>query len=373
MKTLVITLEYPPQVGGIASYIYNFMSHEPVDDFVVYAPKMRGDREFDVKNKWKVYRRKPYWPLWPKWLRMYFQIRKIIKKEKIERLFIHQALPVGYIGRLVKKFNKIPYTIFLHGTDLEMATRHGWKRSNFKKVCQNAERIIVNSNFLQNKLAQKIENLTTPVQVLYPAPADEFFTKVSDETLKKLRAELALNGKKVMITVARMVEGKGYPHLARLLPELIREVPNLVWIIIGDGPKKPELLRTIQKNNLQNVVRFFGLVPREELPKYYQLSDLFVLLTHADESQEEAWGTVFLEAAASGLPVVAGRAGGVEEAVEDRTAGFVVDTRQSGAVASVIVELLKNAEYAKQMGAAGRERTMREFTWEKQIQKISNI
>ena len=372
MKTLIITLEYPPQAGGIASYVYNFAAHLPVSDVVVYAPRLKGDKEFDAKQGWKVYRRQPHWLLWPRWIRMLFQILEIIKKEKIEHLYIHQALPAGYVGLLLKKFKKLPYTIFLHGTDVTLAVRSAWKLKRFRQVLAGAERVVVNSNFLKNKVEGKLENLKTPVEVLYPSPADDFFIKTPEEIVRKLKTELALNGKRVMLTVARMVEGKGYPHIAHMLPELVRRVPNLAWLIIGDGPKKAELVGLIQKNHLQNVVRLLGVVPREELPKYYQLADLFVLLTHADESQEEAWGTVFLEAAASGLPVVAGRAGGVEEAVENSVTGAVVDIYQEKAVIETIVGLLENTEQAGKMGQAGQERVMNEFTWEKQLLRLKD-
>jgi phosphatidylinositol alpha-1,6-mannosyltransferase len=105
---------------------------------------------------------------------------------------------------------------------------------------------------------------------------------------------------------------------------------------------------------------------------YYQLANVFVLLTHPDESAEEGWGTVFLEAAASGLPVVAGRAGGVEEAVEHLVNGLVVDVYQVPSVVASIVELLKNPDYAGKMGSAGKARVKAEFVWSKQLAKILN-
>jgi phosphatidyl-myo-inositol dimannoside synthase len=175
----------------------------------------------------------------------------------------------------------------------------------------------------------------------------------------------------VIITVARMTEGKGYPHLIRLFPKILEKIPNLVWLIVGDGSKKDEIIKSIQKNYLQNVIRFIGRMPYVELPKYYQLADLFVLLTHSDESAvEEAWGTAFVEAAACGLPVVAGRGGGVEEAVQNTITGLVVDVYQDQSIISAVTELLRNKDYAKQMGQAGRERVIREFNWSEQLRKL---
>src|SRR3989338_96782 len=362
MKTLIITLEYPPQIGGIASYVANFTAHIPPEEVVVYAPVMKGDKEFDAQNNWKVYRRDTYWLfIWPRGLGMFFQVRRIVKKEKIERIHIHNVLPVGYIGYLLRKLSKVPYTIFLHGTDFQLAIQDRSKFKKFRRVVRTAELVVVNSTFLKKKLLERVEDLAN-VRVNYPCPADFFLTtSITEEEKQHLLSQLALEGKKVILTVARMVEGKGYPHIIRLLPNILKEIPNLVWIIIGDGPKKQMVIDQLQKQGLQNVVRFLGLVPLAELPKYYQIADTFVLLTHPDETAEEGWGTVFLEAAASGVPVVAGRVGGVEEAVEHMGRGIVVDVQQGKAVVETIVQLLKNPEYAREMGRKGRERVEKEF------------
>lgn len=369
-KTLIITLEYPPQAGGIASYAYNYAAHSTPGSVVVYAPVLPHADVVDKNAPWTVYRRRPYWFLvWPHWLRLFFQVWSIVGREKITHLDIHQVLPVGYVGYILKKIKKIPYTIFLHGTDISMATRGSFKRKNFQKICAAAERVVVNSEFLKKKLLERAE-VTTPITVVYPCPADNFLLSVTPDKIKKIKQQLALEGKKIIISVARMVEGKGYPHVIRLLPEVLKEVPNLVWLIVGLGPKQQEIFNAVQKHYLQNVVRFLGQISFEELPAYYQASDAFVLLTHPDEGAEEGWGTVFIEAAAGGLPVVAGRSGGVEEAVQEGVTGLVVDVHQDKAVVKAIVDVLKDPEYARKLGQAGLARVKQEFTWEKQLAKL---
>jgi phosphatidylinositol alpha-1,6-mannosyltransferase len=368
MKTLIITLEYPPQIGGIASYVLNLAVHLPADETFVYAPKMNDDSVFDAKNNWRVVRAKPYFSfIWPRWLRLYWQVRKIVKKEKIERLMIQHVLPAGYIGFLIKKSLKIPYYIFLHGSDLEIGLKK--KRRKLSLVCRNADKVIVSSAFLKNKLLAKIDSLDN-TQVVHPAPGDLFISGINANDVRMAKSQLALEGKKVIITVARFADGKGLPHFIRLLPSILEKVPNAVWLVIGDGPKKNDIINAVQKAGFQNVVRFLGRLDYSTLPLYYHLSDLFVLLTHKDESAEEGWGTVFMEAAACGLPVVAGRVGGVDEAVEHLVTGLLVDAYQDEQVVSAISELLLKSDYAKQMGAAGRERVLNDFTWEKQIAKI---
>jgi phosphatidylinositol alpha-1,6-mannosyltransferase len=372
MKTLIVTLEYPPQVGGIANYIFNLSSHLPTQEVVIYAPEHKQQTEFDNKNNWKTYRLNPYWNfIWPRWLRMFFQISALVEAEKIEMLYINHVLPVGYVAYLIQKLKKVPYILFLHGTDIEMAVTNQSKRKKFIKLVRAAQSVVVNSEFLKNKLQTVVENLVD-VKVIYPCPSDKFFdtTMVDQSEIDLLRSRLALNGKKVIITVARMVEGKGYPHLVNSLSEILKKIPNIVWLVVGDGPKNKEVFEMVQKKSLQNVVRFLGSVERSELIKYYHLADLFVLLTHKDENHEEGWGTVFLEAAACGLPVVAGRVGGVEEAVLDEQTGLIVDTYQTQNVVSAIVRLLSDQELAKKFAQAGQERVLNNFRWSKEILKL---
>lgn len=371
MKTLILTLEYPPQIGGIASYTYNLAKNIAPEDVIVYAPKMPGDAEIDKKNPWKVVRTKPYFAFfWPRWIKMLWQVWGIVKKENIGQIYVHHTLPAGYVAYLIKKFKRIPYTVFFHGTDLALGLKN--KKRKLKQVCSNAEKIVVNSIFLKNQFLNHFEDLESKMVVVYPCPDKIFLDRVPEADLKKMKSQLALDGKKVIVTVARMSEGKGYPHLIRLLPKILEKVPNLVWLMIGDGPKKDEVMSAIQKNFLQNVTRFIGFVPYTELPKYYQVSDAFVLLTHPDEaSGQEAWGTSFIEAAASGLPAIAGRSGGTEEAVQNLVTGLIVDVYQDQSIVSAISDLLREGEYAKKMGEAGRQRVLNEFTWEKQLEKLN--
>ncbi|MDD2757894.1 MAG: glycosyltransferase family 4 protein [Patescibacteria group bacterium] len=365
MKILIITLEYPPQIGGIASYAYNLAAHLPAKETFVYAPKVPGGSEWDKKNSWKTYRHKPYFAFfWPRWLRMYWQIKKIVKREGIERLLIQHALPSGYVGYLIKKFIKVPYLVFLHGTDLKMGLKN--KARQLKIVCKNADKVVVGSEFLKHKLTSRFEDLNNVV-VVHPCPGDIFLSPISDQEKEMMRAQLALGGKKVVLTVARLADGKGFPHFIRLLPKILIKVPNLVWLVVGDGPKKNQIIDLVQKNNLQNVVRFLGQVNYDELPKFYHLTDIFVLLTHKDETAEEGWGTVFMEAAACGVPVVAGNVGGVEEAVENLVTGLLVDTYQDTQVVAAVSDLLREKDFAKKMGEAGRQRVLNEFTWAKQL------
>ncbi|MFA6427435.1 MAG: glycosyltransferase family 4 protein [Candidatus Magasanikbacteria bacterium] len=372
-KTLIVTLEYPPQVGGIATYVHEMALALDKDNVVVYAPKMKGDKDFDSGVPFKIIRKSPFFPrfLWPRWLRLVFQIWHIVKKEKIEVMLINHVLPVGYVGWILKKIIHVPYVIVSHGTDVLLGTRNAWKIKMMRKVVRTSEQVVFNSESLRGRFLRVLPEFETKTCVVYPCPEPDFFVSPDQNELNSLRSSLALQGKKVMLTIARFDEGKGFPHLVRLLPKLLEREPHLVWVVIGDGKKKKEFLEEVQKRSLQNVVRYIGEVPHSQLKKYYYLADIFVLLTHPDEGREEGLGMVFLEAAAAGIPVVAGKSGGVDEAVLHTKTGLVIDIHQQAmAVDDGIILLLQDKEYANTLGVAAKERMKTEFVWKNQLKKL---
>ncbi|MFA6486403.1 MAG: glycosyltransferase family 4 protein [Candidatus Magasanikbacteria bacterium] len=373
MKILIVTLEYPPLVGGIASYVCDFARHIDPKDVIVYAPDTREGVRFDAANKFKTYRRNPFFSLfWPRWIRAWWQIIRIVKREKIEMIHIHHILPMGYIALIIKRLFKVPYTVFLHGSDLYFSTKTPLKRSNFNRICRQAHTVVVNSQFCKQKLDSIVGELSS-IKIIYPCPSDDFFDiSIDQKRIDQIKSELALNGKKTIISVSRLVERKGHALFVSALELVLKKIPNAIWLIVGDGPEKKMLTEMINARGLQSVVRFLPSMPAHETAKYYHCADLFALLTHQDkDGVEEAWGIVFLEASACGLPIIAGRSGGVEEAVLNNETGLIVDARNIKQTANSIIDLLNNPDYSRRLGDAGRERAREEFRWQKQLRKFS--
>lgn len=372
-KTLIITLEYPPQVGGIATYVHDLADALDPKQTIVLAPWHAESAAWDSQRKYRVVRRKLLFPffIWPRWIKLCWIVSRLVKKEGIELIMIHHVLPVGYAGVLMRMLKKVPFLIFSHGTDLIAGTHTAWKRAMVARVAQRAEQIIFNSESLKRRFLRVLPQFEKSSMVLYPCPEATFLTPPKEEELTQLREQYALEGKQVMLSVSRLDEGKGFPHLIRIMPDILQYAPNLVWVIVGDGPKWRATLEMIYKNELQNVIRYVGMVPHEMLKPYYYLADLFVLLTHPDDGKEEGLGLVFLEAAAAGLPVVAGKSGGVEEAVIHGQTGLVFDVHQQlPDITKALIELLGNKEHAKQLGKAAQDRIQKDFQWQRQIELL---
>ncbi len=373
-RTLIITLEFPPQVGGVATYVHDLANALDPGKTVVLSPKGNEvrEKEWDSRQKYKIIRKKLLFPkfIWPRWILLLWQVRSVVKKEKIEIIFIQHVLPAGYAGILMKKLYRIPFLLFSHGTDLLAGTSTPWKKKMVTKVSESAEQIIFNSHSLQDRFMRVLPEFENKSFVLYPCPEPAFLQAPAPEILGRLRKQYALEGKQTLLSISRLDDGKGFPYLIRYMPEILKSTPNLVWFIAGDGVKKDMIIELIQKNNLQNIVRFIGEVPHEELHKYFYAADIFVLLTHPDEGREEGLGLVFLEASAAGLPIIAGRSGGVPEAVLHEQTGLVVEATNEKEVISSILKLLRDREYADQLGAAAKTRILKDFQWHEQIKLL---
>lgn len=369
-KILLATLEFPPTIGGIASYVHECAESLDPEKVVVCAPKNYASAEFDEKQRYKIIRKKQLTPpfFWPRWIKTIFHFFSIIKKEKIEVILVNHVLPLGYAAWITKKIKHTPYIIISHGTDVLYASANPWKKKMMRLVVRDAEQIIFNSFSIMRRFLEHMPEYEKKCSVMYPCPHHSFLEPVQESSINDLRRSLALEGKKVILSVSRIDKGKGFLHLVAAMQKILVQEPHTIWVIVGDGPKRAEVIQEIQKRSLQNVVRFIGAIPHEQLSVYYHLADVFVLLTHTSGEREEGLGLVFLEAASTGLPIIAGKTGGVEEAVIDGVTGRVFDVYHSGdKIIGAIVELLHDPELRKKMGTAGRERIVSTFQWDKQI------
>lgn len=374
-RTLIISLEYPPQIGGIATYVHDLANALDPASVLVLAPPMKDSQAWDEAQPYNIIRHEFYYPkfIWPRWWKLLRLVKRIVREQGIELIMVHHILPVGTVAMQIFKSFGVPYIVFSHGTDMVAASSVPRKKKLASLIGQKSAQVITNSENLKMRLLEKFPELAPKTSVLYPCPDADFMVAPPAEEIENLKHLYALEGKQVILTISRFIEGKGFPHLLRVMPEILQQVPHLVWMIIGDGEaaKRDEILREIQARNLQNIVRFVGVIPHAELKKFYYLADLFVLLTHPDGGMEEGLGLVFLEAAAAGRPVVAGRSGGVEEAVINGQTGVVVDVlNDPESIVSAIVGMIKDKESAKALGIAGQNRMREQFNWPIQLEKL---
>jgi phosphatidylinositol alpha-1,6-mannosyltransferase len=187
-------------------------------------------------------------------------------------------------------------------------------------------------------------------------------------------ARFGLQGKRVLLTLSRIVERKGHDRVIEALPRVLREIPQTCYLIGGRGGYQRTLEARVNRLGLREQVCFAGYIPDDRLNDFYNLAEVYVMPCRelSDQGNVEGFGITFLEAGACGLPVIAGRSGGVEDAVVEGETGIVVDPWDVDAVAHAIVRLLKGPELAGKMGRAGRKRA-EQLSWDRAAHRVLDL
>lgn len=345
MSKLLITIDYHPNVGGVARYLAGWSKKHGAD---VLAPLPRisagGLAPKFSKESEAVIRKKLLWSIPPKWLPFLFWT--LFYAKRYDEIIISHILPAGYAALLAQK----PYTVILHGLDIILASKNRWKRYLAKKILDRAGRIVVNSRAtgeLLRKSLGDLYNYDIEYPLIAPLPPPE----------KDLKTEFA--GKKIILSLGRLIKRKGQEKIIRLLPKILQEVPDAVYIIAGGGPERRNYELLIANYKLQNHVFLIGKVKEKELSDFYAACDIFVMPSLPSRDDWEGFGIVCLEAAYFEKPVVVTNAGGLPEAVEDGKTGYVANNDEE--LYEKIIMLLKDEELAKRMGEAGKERVKNKF------------
>lgn len=225
---------------------------------------------------------------------------------------------------------KIKYTLIMHGIEI-------WNPNLLKKIIlKNAKFLCSNSEYTASRVKSQVP-LNNRIFILSP-PVDEkkFFPDNKDSDLLGI---YGLLDKKVILTVCRLdakEQYKGYDRVIEALPLVLAKLPQLKYLIIGKGDDVPRIERLIKIMNLENNVIICGSVCGEELNKFYNLCDVFIM-----PSKREGFGIVFIEALACGKPVIAGNKDGSREALLDGELGILVDPDNTDEIAEAIIRILR--------------------------------
>lgn len=350
MKIALLTFEYPPQKGGVASYYHG----------VVETLRAHG-HDMHIISEGLLFRR-----FWPRWVRGVTTVRTHIAREKPDMLLVGQILPLGTIAWMLRK--KIPYAVFLHGMDVLSAMQSPRKRWLAKNILEQAKFIITNSDFTGRQLTAHGLSLNEKVLRVYPCP--QLPQPSSSETLDTLRRKFGLSGKKIILTMGRVVKRKGHDMMIRALPKILEAVPEAIYVVAGLGPHLDTLTKTATDLKIQHAVRFVGGVSDEERDALLKLCDVFAMPSRQVGPDVEGFGLVFLEAALHGKPAIGGRSGGIPEAVIDGQTGLLVNPEDVDDIARAAIKLLTDGTLREKLGEQAKTRTEKEFTWEKQIHPL---
>ena len=374
VKSLLISSTYyPPDVGGISQFMSSMVSAlGPARVCCLTGVRAQGDQQ-TKRSVAGVYRR-PFAFAKPRYLQAVgwaAAVAEIMVRERPQAVQL-ATLYEGYLGLWMRKWLRMPYVVYAHGNEVLDAMQADWDGP--RRALRSADCVLANSLFTADLLKQagvKSER----IEIVHPGCDVTRFTptSVSDDFRKAILGSRARS--KVILTVGRLVARKGHDVMIRALPRVLKDIPDACYVIVGNGPSKPMLVELTFSMGVQGNVIFLENVGHAELPSMYAMCDVFVMPSRADlaNCDVEGFGMVYLEANACGKPVIAGKSGGIADAVLDGETGLLVPPDSPATLAESICRLLTDTDYAEMLGRQGRERAIREFSWDAIADRVDRI
>ena len=372
-KVLLVTNDLGPRAGGIETFVLGLIEGLPKDSLIIYTSSQKGDKAFDaqllekfgavvIRDRAKMLLPTP---------RITRKAVKILKQQQIKNVWFGAAAPLALMAEKLRSAGASNIVALTHGHEVWWA-KIPILKSLLKKIIKDVDHLGYLGDFTKGEIA-KISN--QPQKFLQIAPGidtQHFAPKIArGDLIEKYR----LDGRRVIVSVGRLVHRKGQDELVKAMPKILEQFPDAILLFVGEGPIKQMLFNSAKQLGVLPKVVFAGRVSHHDLPDYICLGEIFAMPVRSRFSglEVEGLGIVYLEASACGLPVIVGNSGGAVDAVLDQKTGLLVDGTKSDQIADAICELLANPERAKQMGAAGRDWVINNWqlsSWSEKFNKV---
>ncbi|MGC5397854.1 glycosyltransferase family 4 protein [Streptomyces sp. DT20] len=377
-KTLIVTNDFPPRPGGIQAFLHNMALRLDPDRIVVYASTWKRGPEgaeataaFDAEQPFTVVRDRTTMLLpTPRATRRAVQL---LRTHGCSSVWFGAAAPLGLMAPALRRAGARRLVATTHGHEAGWAQLPA-SRQLLRRIGEGTDTITYLGEYTRSRIAAALTPAAAERMVQLPPGVDEK-TFHPDSGGDLVRARLGLTDRPVVVCVSRLVPRKGQDTLILAMPAILAEVPDAVLLIVGGGPYADELKKLAAETGVQDSVRFTGPVPWAELPAHYGAGDVFAMpcRTRRGGLDVEGLGIVYLEASATGLPVVAGDSGGAPDAVLDGETGWVVRGGSAEESAERIVALLGDAELRRRMGERGRAWVEEKWRWDLLAQKLRTL
>ena len=372
-RVLLVSNDFPPRRGGIQSYLQELVDHLVTDGthtLMVYAPKWKGADEFDRAAAYQVVRH-------PGTLMLPVpdvagRMRGLIKSTGAETVWFGAAAPLALMAPLARDAGVERAVASTHGHEV------GWSmlplaRTALRRIGTGTDVVTYVSRYTRGRFASAFGSRAA-LEHLPPGVDTERFAP--DEVARaELRARYRLGDRPVVVCVSRLVPRKGQDMLIRAMPAIRQRAPGAALVVVGGGPYRTSLQRLADRFGVGEHVVFTDGVPGDELPAHHAMADVFAMpcRTRGAGLDVEGLGIVYLEASATGVPVVAGRSGGAPETVRDGETGVVVDGWDVGAIAAAVSDLLADPVRAARMGEAGRRWVLDDWQWATRAKRLAGL
>jgi phosphatidylinositol alpha-1,6-mannosyltransferase len=304
----------------------------------------------------------------------------IARSEQIEFSWCGNLKPAAYPARWVASRARVPYGVLVHGGDLltlqQQIGRSSIKRFASRALLSSASVLVANSRWTADLCrsvldALELESARTKVRVVPLGSDPAQFRPGIDPVI--VRERYGLNGRRWLITVARLTRHKGIDTGLDALARLGDSHPDVGYAVVGSGRDLPALENQARRLGLSDRVRFLSDVPDRDLPGLYNCAEIYLGLSRQIGENVEGFGISLVEASACGLPVIAGRSGGMPDAVREDESGILVDSENLEEVSTVLRRLLDDRILARRLGAGGRRAVETYYNWQRVATELSDI
>jgi phosphatidylinositol alpha-1,6-mannosyltransferase len=359
VKHLLVTNDFPPKIGGIQSLLWEWWRRLPPDSFAVLTSPYEGTAEFDAAQPFRIERTREPVLLPHPW--MVRRIDALAAEVGAELVVLDPAVPLGIVGPSLR----LPYDVVLHGAEVTVPGRLPLSKQTLGHVLRRSRHIVAAGGYPAAE-AEHAAGRKLPITVVPPGVDVERFHPLTEAERLEARAHFGLPpDAELIVAISRLVPRKGFDTAIRAVARMRRSRPDLVLAISGGG-RDEERLRKLT-TELDAPVRFLGRVSNDDLPRLYGCADIYSMLCRNRWGglEQEGFGIVFVEAAACGVPQVAGDSGGAAEAVADGETGIVVRRPEDlDEVVAAYTALLDDPARRREMGIAARRRAVTEFSYD---------
>ncbi len=362
-RTLLVTNDFPPRPGGIQSYLEALVTRLPAEDLVVYAPRWRGDSHirYDAKQEFEVVRHPTTLMLpTPDVTR---RAASLVREYGCDNVWFGAAAPLALMSNSLRKAGARRIIASTHGHEV------GWSmlpvsRQALRIIGESTDVITYVSKYTRGRFASAFGAHAALEHV--PPGVDHKLFRPDQAARAELRERYQLGDRPTILCLSRLVPRKGQDMLIRALPLVRKQIDDAALVIAGGGPYAESLHKLAAESGVDEHIVFTGSVPSGELAAHHNLADVFAMpaRTRGGGLDVEGLGIVYLEASATGVPVIAGDSGGAPETVVEGKTGHVVDGRSPRDIAAAIVDVLSDPVRAQEMGTAGRKWVEENWQWD---------
>ena len=374
-RTLCITNDFGPRAGGIETFVIGLIERAPRNSVLVYTSNQGDTSEYD--RKWRedfgveVIRDKSK-ILLPSF-RVGRKAREILRKNEITHVFFGAAAPLALLSQGLRRAGATKIIALTHGHEVWWAKV--WPFTLLiRRIGSGVDVLTYLGSFTKNEISRSLSKRAQKAMVrIAPGIDTNHFSPASDSS--ELKRELDLEGKRVIVSVGRLVHRKGQDKLVEALPRILKSYPDAHILFVGVGPHLEYIHKRAIQLGVLGSISFVGRVQYQELPRFISVGEIFAMPSRSRLAglEVEGLGIVYLEASACGLPVVGGISGGAPDALLEGETGFAVDGRDPQAVADAIIRLLDDSKLAKKMGERGRQWIIDEWEWRHWSERFNQL